>query len=101
MDLLTIKVPTTALDEACLSQGGLVDRDTAAADCVVLGRISHRWGRLGPAHVRPATPGVAPGARGCLTAGSDQAATQPAANSGHVRSVGRPAAVGARASPSS
>ncbi len=36
MDLLTIKVPTTALDEACLSQGGLVDRDTAAADCVVL-----------------------------------------------------------------
>lgn len=36
MQLLTIPTMTTPVDEACMSQGGLVDRQTAAADCVVL-----------------------------------------------------------------
>jgi hypothetical protein len=35
MQLLTIPTPTQ-LDDVCMSPGGLVDRQTAAADCVVL-----------------------------------------------------------------
>lgn len=38
MQLLTIPTttPATATDDVCVSPGGLVDRQTAAADCVVL-----------------------------------------------------------------
>lgn len=36
MQLLTIPTATIAFDDSCMSQGGLVDRQTAAADCVVL-----------------------------------------------------------------
>jgi hypothetical protein len=36
MQLLTVPTTTTPADDTCISQGGLVDRQTAAADCVVL-----------------------------------------------------------------
>ncbi len=36
MQLLTIPAMTPPADESCMSQGGLVDRQTAAAECVVL-----------------------------------------------------------------
>jgi hypothetical protein len=36
MQLLTIPNRPTPTDDACMSQGGLVDRQTAAADCVAL-----------------------------------------------------------------
>jgi hypothetical protein len=36
MQLLTIPTPTAPVDDAYMSQGGLVDRQTAAAECVVL-----------------------------------------------------------------
>ena len=36
MQLLTITANTTFIDDACISQGGLVDRQTAAAECVIL-----------------------------------------------------------------
>lgn len=36
MQLLTITTRTPAIDDAYISQGGLVDRQTAAADCDVL-----------------------------------------------------------------
>jgi hypothetical protein len=36
MQLLTITAATPSIDDLCLSQGGLVDRQTAAADCDVL-----------------------------------------------------------------
>lgn len=36
MQALTIATPPPPLDEVCMSQGGLVDRETAAGECVVL-----------------------------------------------------------------
>jgi hypothetical protein len=58
MQLLTIPTPTTPVDDACMSQGGLVDRQTAAADCVVLWTDSRP--SSAPTMLRPAAAAACP-----------------------------------------
>jgi hypothetical protein len=58
MQVLTIPTPAVPVDDVCLSQGGLVDRETAAADCVVLWTDSPA--PSGPAAVRAAATGACP-----------------------------------------
>jgi hypothetical protein len=61
MQLLTIPTPAT-VDDACMSQGGLVDRQTAASDCVIL------WtDALSPAETRALRPPAAVGCPVCAT----------------------------------